>query len=139
MMEQARQKRAEDMFKLGGKVYAFDSTTIPLCLSVFWWAKFRKKKGGVKAHVLYDLEAQVPAFYHITTASLHDSKAMKGIPYETGTYYIFDEATTTSGNFTAYNGWSPFSLSEPGPICNTGVSNGNGGCLRTYSLMQRLS
>lgn len=90
MMEQARQKRAEDMFKLGGKVYAFDSTTIPLCLSVFWWAKFRKKKGGVKAHVLYDLEAQVPAFYHVTTASVHDSKAMKEIPYETGAYYIFD-------------------------------------------------
>jgi len=90
MMAQAREKRAEDMFKLGGKVYAFDSTTIPLCLSVFWWAKFRKKKGGVKAHVLYDLEAQVPAFYHITTASVHDSKAMQQIPYETGAYYIFD-------------------------------------------------
>ena len=90
MMAQAREKRAEDIFKLGGKVYAFDSTTIPLCLSVFWWAKFRKKKGGVKAHVLYDLEAQVPAFYHITTASVHDSKAMQGIPYETDAYYIFD-------------------------------------------------
>ena len=90
MMVQAREKRAEDIFKLGGKVYAFDSTTIPLCLSVFWWAKFRKKKGGVKAHVLYDLEAQVPAFYHITTASVHDSKAMKEIPYETDAYYIFD-------------------------------------------------
>ena len=71
MMAQAREKRATDIFKLGGKVYAFDSTTIPLCLSVFWWAKFRKKKGGVKAHVLYDLEAQVPAFYHITTASVY--------------------------------------------------------------------
>lgn len=90
MMEQARRNRAADIFKLGGKVYAFDSTTIPLCLSVFWWAKFRKKKGGVKAHVLYDLEAQVPAFYHITTASVHDSKAMLEIPYETGAYYIFD-------------------------------------------------
>ena len=90
MMDQARSKRAEDIFKLGGKVYAFDSTTIPLCLSVFWWAKFRKKKGGVKAHVLYDLEAQVPAFYHITTASAHDSKVMQEIPYETGAYYIFD-------------------------------------------------
>ncbi len=56
MMEQARRNRAADIFKLGGKVYAFDSTTIPLCLSVFWWAKFRKKKGGVKVHVLYDLE-----------------------------------------------------------------------------------
>ena len=90
MMTQAREKRATDIFKLGGKVYAFDSTTIPLCLSVFWWAKFRKKKGGVKAHVLYDLEAQVPAFYHITTASVNDSKAMQEIPYETDAYYIFD-------------------------------------------------
>ena len=90
MMEQARRNRAADIFKLGGKVYAVDSTTIPLCLSVFWWAKFRKKKGGVKVHVLYDLEAQVPAFYHITTASVHDSKAMPEIPYETGAYYIFD-------------------------------------------------
>ena len=89
-MSQARERRAENIFKLGGKVYAFDSTTIPLCLSVFWWAKFRKKKGGVKAHVLYDLEAQVPAFYHITTASVHDSKAMQEIPYETDAYYIFD-------------------------------------------------
>ena len=92
MMGEARQKRAEDIFKLGGKVYAFDSTTIPLCLSVFWWAKFRKEKGGVKAHVLYDLEAQVPAFYHITMASVHDSKVMKEISYETDAYYIFDRA-----------------------------------------------
>ena len=90
IMTQAREKRATDIFKLGGKVYAFDSTTIPLCLSVFWWAKFRKKKGGIKAHVLYDLEAQVPAFYHITTASVNDSKAMQEIPYETDAYYIFD-------------------------------------------------
>ena len=90
MMDQARSKRATDIFKLKGKVYAFDSTTIPLCLSVFWWAKFRKKKGGVKAHVLYDLESQVPAYFHITTASVHDSKAMKEIPYESGSYYVFD-------------------------------------------------
>lgn len=90
MMEQARKKRVTDIFKLKGNVYAFDSTTIPLCLSVFWWAKFRKKKGGVKAHVLYDLESQVPAFFHISTASVYDSKAMKEIPYESGSYYIFD-------------------------------------------------
>ena len=90
MMDQARRKRATDIFKVKGKVYAFDSTTIPLCLSVFWWAKFRKKKGGVKAHVLYDLESQVPAYFHITTASVHDSKVMKEIPYESGSYYVFD-------------------------------------------------
>ena len=45
MMEQAREKRATDIFKLGGKVYAFDSTMIQFCLSVFWWAKFRKTQG----------------------------------------------------------------------------------------------
>ena len=90
MMDLARNKRAMDIFKLKGNVYAFDSTTIPLCLSVFWWAKFRKKKGGIKAHVLYDLESQVPAYFHITTASVHDSKAMKKIPYESGSYYVFD-------------------------------------------------
>ena len=84
MMEQARKKRVTDIFKLKGNVYAFDSTTIPLCLSVFWWAKFRKKKGGIKAHVLYDLESQVPAFFHISTASVYDSKAMKEIPYGLG-------------------------------------------------------
>jgi hypothetical protein len=97
MMAQAREKRSADMFKLGGQVYAFDSTTIPLCLSVFWWAKFRKKKGGVKAHVLYDLEAQVPAFYHIITASVYDSKAMPEIPYETGAYYVFDRGYNNFG------------------------------------------
>ena len=90
MMEQAGKKRVTDIFKLKGNVYAFDSTTIPLCLSVFWCAKFRKKKGGVKAHVLYDLESQVPAFFHISTATVYDSKAMKAIPYESGFYYIFD-------------------------------------------------
>ena len=97
MMAQAREKRSADIFKLGGQVYAFDSTTIPLCLSVFWCAKFRKKKGGVKAHVLYDLEAQVPAFYHITTASVYDSKAMPEIPYETGAYYVFDRGYNNFG------------------------------------------
>jgi hypothetical protein len=92
LVNEARKKRATDIFKLGGNVYAFDSTTIDLCLSVFWWAKFRKKKGGIKVHTLYDVETQIPAFFHITEASVHDSKAMKEIPYESGSYYIFDRA-----------------------------------------------
>lgn len=92
LVREARQKRKTDIFKLGGNVYAFDSTTIDLCLSVFWWAKFRKTKGGVKIHTLYDIETQIPAFFHITNASVHDSKAMSEIPYESGSYYIFDRA-----------------------------------------------
>src|SRR5690554_2495286 len=92
LVKEAQQKRKIDIFKLEGNVYAFDSTTIDLCLAVFWWAKFRKKKGGVKIHVLYDVETQIPAFFHITEASVHDSRAMKEIPYESGSYYIFDRA-----------------------------------------------
>lgn len=92
LIEQARIKRATDIFHLEGNVYAFDSTTINLCLSVFWWAKFRKHKGGIKVHTLYDIETQVPAFFHITEAAMHDSKAMSVIPYETGSYYVFDRA-----------------------------------------------
>lgn len=90
MMEQARRKRASEIFQLGGHVYAFDSTTIDLCLSVFEWAKFRTHKGGIKVHTLYDVEAQVPAFIHITEAAMHDSKALGVIPYEPGSFYVFD-------------------------------------------------
>lgn len=43
---------------------------------VFWLAKFRKKKGGIKIHTLYDIETQIPAFFHMTTVSVHDSKAI---------------------------------------------------------------
>lgn len=92
LVNEAQQKQKTDIFKLGGKVYAFDSTTIDLCLNVFWWAKFRKKKGGIKVHTLYDVETQIPTFFHITTASVHDSKAMDKIPYESGSYYVFDRA-----------------------------------------------
>ncbi len=92
LVSEARQKRTTDIFKLDGNVYAFDSTMIDLCLSIFWWAKFRKKKGGIKMHTLYDVETQIPAFFHITNASVHDSKVMKEIPYESGSYYIFDRA-----------------------------------------------
>ena len=90
LIAEARKKRATDIFQLGGNVYAFDSTTIDLCLSVFWWAKFRKHKGGIKVHTLYDVETQVPAFFHITEAAVHDSKVMSVIPYETESYYVFD-------------------------------------------------
>lgn len=92
LVNRARETRSTNIFELGGNVYAFDSTTIDLCLSVFWWAKFRRRKGGIKVHTLYDVETQIPAFFHITEASVHDSKAMKEIPYESGSYYIFDRA-----------------------------------------------
>lgn len=92
MMAEARKLRIDHIFQLDGNVYAFDSTTISLCLSVFEWAKFRKHKGGIKVHTLFDIETQVPAFIHITNAKPHDVTAMDVIPYESGSYYVFDRA-----------------------------------------------
>ncbi len=98
LVKEAQKLRAQDIFKLGGKVYAFDSSTIDLCLSAFSWATFRKKKGGIKLHTLYDVETQVPTFFHITTASKHDVTSMMEIPYELGAYYIFDRAYNDFAN-----------------------------------------
>ena len=98
LVAEARSKSTEKIFGFDGQVYAFDSTTIDLCLEVFEWAKFRKHKGGIKIHTLYDIEAQVPAFFHITTASINDIKALPEIPYEKGAYYIFDRGYNDFSN-----------------------------------------
>ena len=92
MISEARKKRINDIFKLNGNVYAFDSTTIDLCLKLFPWANFRTHNGGIKIHTLYDVETQVPAFIHITEAKINDVKAMDVIPYESGSFYVFDRA-----------------------------------------------
>ena len=90
MIDIARKKRIDKDFEIDGKVFAFDSTTIDLCLSVFWWAKFRRAKAGIKMHTLYEIETDIPAFIHITEAKVHDQRAMDVIPYEQGAYYVFD-------------------------------------------------
>lgn len=90
LIDIAQNKLKNNDFDIKGKVYAFDSSTIDLCLSVFWWAKFRKTKGGIKLHTLYDITTKIPVFIHITEATVHDVNAMDVIPYEVGAYYIFD-------------------------------------------------
>ena len=104
VMSEARQCRATEIFKLGGKVYAFNSSTIDLCLSVFGWALFRKRKGGIKLHTLYDIETQIPTFFHITPARIHDTRAMDAIPYEENSFYIFDRAYNDFGRLFTING-----------------------------------
>ena len=79
-------------FFLSNKVYAFDSSTISLCLSIYWWAKMHHGKGGVKLHTLYDVKTDIPAFVVITDAALHDSQVMGLIPYEKDSFYVFDRA-----------------------------------------------
>ncbi len=100
MIDLARKKRINKDFEIDWKVYAFDSTTIDLCLSVFWWAKFlliasdkvdyRRAKAGIKMHTLYEIETDIPTFIHITEAKVHDQRAMDVFPYEQGAYYVFD-------------------------------------------------
>jgi hypothetical protein len=72
-------------------VYAFDSSTIDLCLSLFQWATFRKTKAAIKLHTLLDLRGNIPVFIHITEAKVHDVNALDEIPFETNGIYIFDK------------------------------------------------
>jgi len=92
LIDEARHSSYKDDFevKVDGNVYALDSTTIDLCLSVFWWAEFRKHKGGIKLHTLYDVKTSVPSFVLITNAKVNDINAMDELSYEKGSYYIMD-------------------------------------------------
>lgn len=73
-------------------VYAFDSTTLSLCLSRFPWLKLHHNKAGIKVHTLFDVKTDIPVNFIYTEASLHDSNVMKEISYEAGSYYVFDRA-----------------------------------------------
>jgi hypothetical protein len=92
MIQKAQKCRADINFDIdvNGNVYAFDSTIVSLCLSVFWWAKYNRQKGGIKLHTLYDIKTQIPDFVIITPASTPDVIAMDYINYGAGNYYIFD-------------------------------------------------
>jgi len=86
----AQECRIGRPFELQGKFYAFDSTTIELCLNLFQWANFRKKKGGIKMHTMFDVVTQIPVFFHITDAKVADVNAMDLIEYQKRAFYIFD-------------------------------------------------
>lgn len=80
----------ETTIELDNVIYALDSSTIDLCLSVFWWAKFRKHKGAIKLHTLFDVKCEIPTFVHITTASVHDVNMLDLLTFETDAFYIMD-------------------------------------------------
>ena len=71
-------------------VYALDSTTIDLCLSLFPWAKFRKNKGAIKMHTLLDLRGNIPTFIVITPGKVHDVNILDELVPEPGSFYIMD-------------------------------------------------
>jgi IS4 transposase len=92
LIAQARKLYAQDRFavELDQTVYAFDSTTIDLCLKLFPWAQFRRRKAAVKLHTLIDLRGNIPCFVHISNGKMHDVKALDHLPVEAGAFYVMD-------------------------------------------------
>jgi hypothetical protein len=74
--------------------YVLDSTTIDLCLKLFPWAQFRKRKSAVKLHTLLDLRGSIPTLVIITSGRVHDTRVMDEIPLEHGAFYIMDRGYT---------------------------------------------
>jgi len=75
---------------LDASVYALDSTTIDLCLSLFDWAPFRSTKAAIKLHTLLDLRGAIPTFIHISDGKLHDINVLDILPVEAGAFYVMD-------------------------------------------------
>jgi len=92
LIAQARRLYAGDSFgvDLTSTVYALDSTTIDLCMSVFPWARFRSTKAAVKLHTLLDLHGNIPSFIHISDGKLHDVHALDMLLPEPGAIYVMD-------------------------------------------------
>jgi hypothetical protein len=75
---------------LNRSVYALDATTIDLCLSLFPWAKFRKKKGAIKVHTLFDVVTHIPAVVRVTPGNIHEVRILDELCFEAGAIYLMD-------------------------------------------------
>ena len=96
LITRARELYARDSFAvdLEQTVYAFDSTTIDLCLKLFPWAKFRRRKSAVKLHTLIDLRGNIPCFVHVSGGKMADVTSLDLLPIEAGAFYVMDRGYT---------------------------------------------
>jgi Transposase DDE domain len=92
LIRRARKLYANDSLgvELDNTVYALDSSTIDLCLSLFDWAPFRSTKAAIKLHTLLDLRGAIPAFIHISDGKLHDVNVLDLLTFEAGAFYVMD-------------------------------------------------
>ncbi len=93
LIKEAKAYYIKDYFRLGldEMVYAFDSTTIELCLELCPWAKFHHGSGAIKMHTMVDLRGSIPSFVVITEGNVNDAKVMYQIPVEANSYYLMDK------------------------------------------------
>ena len=95
LIDKARRLYVNDndfSLEISNTVYALDATTIDLCLSVFWWAPFRKTKAAVKLHTMLDLRGDIPTFIQITDGKMHDVNILDEITFEPKAFYLMDKA-----------------------------------------------
>ena len=94
LINEARRLYANEKFgaELDQTVYALDSTTIDLCMSVFPWARFRRSKSAIKLHTLLDLRGNIPSFIAITDGKVHDVNILDVLIPEAGSIYVMDKA-----------------------------------------------
>jgi Domain of unknown function (DUF4372)/Transposase DDE domain len=106
----ARKLYAGDDFgvELSQTVYAFDATTIDLCLTVFPWARFQTIKSAIKLHTLLDLRGNIPSFLHITDGKGSDYKSLDVLPLEAGSFYIMDRGYIDFARLDRFNRTSAF-------------------------------
>ena len=92
LIRRARKLYAGDSLDVGldNTVYALDSSTVDLCLSLFDWAPFRSTKAAIKMHTLLDLRGAIPAFIHISDGKLHDVNVLDMLTFEAGAFYVMD-------------------------------------------------
>ncbi len=142
LIAQARKLYAqEDLgMELSNTVYALDSTTIDLCLSVFPWAHFRSTKAAVKMHTLLDLRGSIPSFIHVSVGKLHDVHALDLLIPEAGAIYVMDRAyvdfarlhvlhlagsffvTRAKSNLDAHRVYSSATDRNTGVICDQAIA-----------------
>jgi len=105
LIHRARKLYANDDFGLALEqtAYAFDSSTIDLCLSLFPWAKFRKHKAAVKLHTLIDLRGSIPGFIRITDGKTHDINVLDELILEAGAFYIMDRGYIDCARLYIFN------------------------------------
>jgi hypothetical protein len=127
LISQARGLYAGDSFgvDLENTVYALDSTTIDLCLSMFPWAPFRSTKAAVKVHTLLDLRGSIPAYIHISDGKLHDVNILDVLPAEPEAIYVMDRAYVDFERL--------FALQDIGAFFVTRAKS-NFKCRRVYSM-----